>query len=62
MNAIKNMAAPAEKLEIPPDDAITYSKANLEQTMRIFEKYGVRLLAQEEIASEMPAFPMAPAV
>jgi quercetin dioxygenase-like cupin family protein len=58
MTAIKDMAAPAEKLEIPPDDALTYSTANLEQTMRIFEKYGVRLLAQEEIAREMPAFPM----
>ena len=62
MNAIKDMAAPAEKLELPPDDALTYSNANLEQTARIFENYGVRLLTLKEIAREMPAFPMAPAV
>jgi quercetin dioxygenase-like cupin family protein len=62
MNAIKDLAAPAEKLELPPDDALTYSTANLEQTMGIFEKYGVRLLAQEEVAREMPAFPMSPAL
>jgi len=62
MNAVKHMAAPAEKLEIPSDDALTYSTANLEETMMIFEKYGVRLLAREEIAQEMPAFPMSPTI
>jgi hypothetical protein len=28
--------------------------------MRIFERHGVRLLGQEEIAHEMPAFRMSP--
>jgi len=58
MNAVKKMAAPAEELEIPSDDALTYSTANLEETTRIFEKYGVRLLAREEIAHKIPAFPI----
>jgi quercetin dioxygenase-like cupin family protein len=58
MNAVNEMAAPAEKLAIPSDDALTYSTANLEETMRVFENYGVRLLAQEEIAHKMPAFPV----
>jgi quercetin dioxygenase-like cupin family protein len=58
MNAVSEMAAPAEELAIPSDDALTYSTAHLEETMRIFAKYGVRLLTQEEIARKMPAFPV----
>ncbi|MCU1248373.1 MAG: Cupin 2 conserved barrel domain protein [Edaphobacter sp.] len=58
MNAINEMAAPAEKLAIPSDDAPTYSTVNLQETMRVFEKYGVRFLTPEEIGREMPAFPM----
>jgi quercetin dioxygenase-like cupin family protein len=58
MNAVKEMAAPAKELEVPSDDALTYSTVNLEGTMRIFERYGVRLLGQEEIAHKMPAFPI----
>jgi mannose-6-phosphate isomerase-like protein (cupin superfamily) len=57
MNAIKDMAAPAEKMEIPVDDAVTYATANLAGTMRIFEQYGVHLLTPEEIARQMPEFP-----
>jgi mannose-6-phosphate isomerase-like protein (cupin superfamily) len=60
MNALKDMASPAEKLEIPSNDALTYSTSNLEETIRIFEKYSVRFLSQEEIAQEMPAFPRCP--
>ncbi|ADV83230.1 cupin domain-containing protein [Terriglobus saanensis] len=58
MHAINEMAAPAEKLEIPADDAVTYASGNLENTMKIFEKYGIHLLMPEEIAQEMPAYPM----
>jgi hypothetical protein len=50
------MAAPAERLEIP-SDSVTYATANLEETMKIFLKHGVRFLSLEEIADEMPAFP-----
>ena len=57
MNAIKDMAAPAEKMEIPSNDAVTYATANLAGTMRIFEQYGVHLLTPEEIARQMPEFP-----
>jgi len=60
MDAIKDMAAPAEKMEIPADDAVTYATANLEGTMRIFEQYGVHLLTPEEIAHQMPEFPLSP--
>jgi mannose-6-phosphate isomerase-like protein (cupin superfamily) len=62
MNALKGMTVPAEKLEIPPDDALTYSTANLEETIEIFERYGIRFLTSKEIAHQMPAFPISPAI
>ena len=60
MDAINEMAAPAEKMEIPADDALTYATSNLEETMKIFEQYGVHLLTREEIAHQMPEFPPPP--
>ena len=57
MDAIKDIAAPAEKMEIPADDAVTYATANLEGTMMIFERYGVHLLTPDQIAHEMPDYP-----
>ena len=47
-------------LVIPPDDGITYATVDLYETIRVFEKYGVRFLAPEEIALELPAFPLCP--
>jgi hypothetical protein len=47
-------------MEIPADDAVTYATANLEGTMRIFEQYGVHFLTPEEIAHQMPEFPLPP--
>jgi quercetin dioxygenase-like cupin family protein len=60
LNAVNKMNAPAEKMELPSDDALTYATADLTETMKIFEKYGVRLLSPEEIAQQMPQFPSAP--
>jgi hypothetical protein len=57
MAAINDTAAPAEKMEIPADDAVTYTTANLEEPMRIFERHGIRLLTPEEIARQIPEFP-----
>jgi mannose-6-phosphate isomerase-like protein (cupin superfamily) len=55
MSVVAPMAVPAEKMEIP-SDAITYATADLEETMKIFMKHGLRFLAPEEIALQMPAF------
>jgi hypothetical protein len=44
------MAVPAEKLEIP-SDTVTYATADLEETIRIFLKHGLRFLSPEEIAA-----------
>lgn len=60
MNASATMAIPAQNLVIPPDDGITYATVDLYETIRVFEKYGVRFLAPEEIALELPAFPLCP--
>jgi quercetin dioxygenase-like cupin family protein len=56
MKSLALMATPAGKLEIPSDSA-TYATADLEETIKIFLKHGIRLLSTEEIADEMPAFP-----
>ncbi len=57
LNAVNKMNAPAQKMELPADDALTYSTADLTETMKIFEKYGVHLLSSQEIAEQMPQFP-----
>ena len=57
LNAANKMNAPAEKMDLPSEDTLTYATADLTETMKIFEKYGVRLLSPEEIAQQMPQFP-----
>ena len=56
MKVVAPMAAPAEKLEIP-SDSVTYATADLEETMKIFMKHGLRFLSPDEIAHHMPAYP-----
>jgi hypothetical protein len=58
LSATATMAIPAQSLAIPPDDGITYATVNLDETMKVFAKYGVRFLAPDEIAGELPAFPL----
>lgn len=58
MNASASMAIPAQSLEIPPDDGITYATVDLHETIKVFAKYGVRFLAPDEVALELPAFPL----
>jgi mannose-6-phosphate isomerase-like protein (cupin superfamily) len=43
-DAISNMNAPAERMEVPADvDTVTYANVGLTETMKVFERYGVRL-------------------
>jgi mannose-6-phosphate isomerase-like protein (cupin superfamily) len=58
MKAVASMAIPAQKMEIP-SDMVTYATADLEETMKIFTKHGLRFLSPDEIARQMPAFPVA---
>jgi hypothetical protein len=52
------MNEPAQKMEIPSDDVLTYANMDLTKTMEIFEKYGVHILSPEEVAEQMPEFPL----
>ena len=57
-DALIKMSAPAERMEIPTDaDAVTYANADLTETIKVHEQYGVRLLTPEEIRTEMPKYP-----
>lgn len=58
-DALKKLGAPAERLELPNDvDTVTYGNANLTETLKVFEQYGVRLLTPAEISKEMPEYPV----
>lgn len=50
------MITPAQRLETPTG-VLTYSQADLYQTMQRFREYGVRILASEEVAEQMPLYP-----
>jgi glyoxylate utilization-related uncharacterized protein len=57
-DAISKMNAPAERMEVPTDgDTVTYATADLTNTMKVFEEYGIRLLTPDEIHAEMPQYP-----
>jgi len=57
-DALNKMSAPAERMEVPTDvDTVTYANADLTETIKVFEQYGVRLLTADEICSEMPEYP-----
>ena len=58
MNATAAMGIPAQSLDIPPDDGITYATVDLAATIKVFEKYGVRFLGPDEITVKLPAFPI----
>jgi quercetin dioxygenase-like cupin family protein len=56
--AISKLNAPAERMEVPTDgDIVTYATADLTNTMKVFEEYGIRLLSSDEIQTEMPQYP-----
>lgn len=53
------MNAPAERMDIPSGaDTVTYANADLTETVKVFEQYGVRLLTPDEIHAEMPRYPI----
>ena len=57
--AINKMNVPAERMEVPTDvDTVTYANADLTDTMKVFEQYGIRLLTPDEIHTEMPKYPV----
>jgi quercetin dioxygenase-like cupin family protein len=57
--AFRSMTCPAQKLGLPTN-ALTYSKADLEQTAQRFSNYGIRLLTPDEVADQLPLYPTLP--
>jgi hypothetical protein len=54
--AFRIMSSPAQDLN-PPKEALTYSAADLEQTAQRFSTSGVRMLAPDEVAQQLPLYP-----
>ena len=54
--AFRSMSSPAQNLN-PPKGTLTYSAANLEQTSERFNTSGVRMLAPDEVAHQLPSYP-----
>ena len=61
MGASAAMSIPAQSLDIPPDDGVTYATVDPAETVKVFAGYGVRFLTPDEIARELPAFPLSKA-
>jgi mannose-6-phosphate isomerase-like protein (cupin superfamily) len=59
LDAVNKMNAPAERMDVPTDlDIVTYANADLTDTIKLFEQYGVRFLAADEIRTLMPKYPL----
>jgi quercetin dioxygenase-like cupin family protein len=58
LDAVNKMNAPAERMEVPTDfNTVTYANADLTDTIKVFEQYGVRFLSADEVRAEMPEYP-----
>lgn len=57
-DAFNRTIAPAQRMEVPTaSDIVSFAKADLGETTKVFEEYGVRLLTPDEILSAMPRYP-----
>jgi len=54
--AFRSMSSPAQNLN-PPKGAPTYSAADFEETAQRFSTSGVRMLAPDEVADQLPLYP-----
>ncbi|HEX8893881.1 MAG TPA: cupin domain-containing protein [Terriglobales bacterium] len=61
LDALNRMNAPATRMDVPTGvDLVTYANVDLTETLKIFEQYGVRLLAPDKIGTLMPTYPLDP--
>jgi len=59
LDAINKMNVPAERMEVPTDaDAMTYANGDLTETIKVFERRGIRFLSADEIRMDMPEYPL----
>ena len=54
--AFRNMNSPVRNLDLPSGE-LTYSTIDLKDTAKRFSEYGIRFLARDEIADELPLYP-----
>jgi len=54
--AFRSVSSPAQNLNLP-QGALTYSAADLELTAQRFSTRGVRMLATDEVAQQLPLYP-----
>jgi mannose-6-phosphate isomerase-like protein (cupin superfamily) len=56
-NAVNAMHIPAERMEVPTDaNTITYANADMTETIKVFERIGLRFLTEDEVRVEMPQY------
>jgi quercetin dioxygenase-like cupin family protein len=56
-DAVGRMNVPAERMEVPKDaDTVTYTNADMTETIKVFEQYGLRFLTAEESRRGMPQY------
>ena len=59
LDALNKLSAQAEQMDLPASpDTVTYATADLTETLKVFQQYGIRLLTPDEIRAEMPQFPL----
>ena len=54
--AFRSGSTPAQRLELPTG-AATYSTGDLQEAAQRFREHGVRFLAPEEVADQLPLYP-----
>ena len=57
MSASAKRAIPAQSLDIPPVDGVTYATINLDDTIKIFEECGIRFLLSDDTMRRILTFP-----
>jgi hypothetical protein len=51
--------AQAGQMDLPAGpDTVTYATADLTETLKVFQQYGIRLLTPDEIRAEMTQYPL----
>jgi mannose-6-phosphate isomerase-like protein (cupin superfamily) len=54
--AFRSMREHAQFLELPTE-ALTYSKADVQETVQRFDEYDVKLVAPDQVAEQLPLYP-----
>jgi quercetin dioxygenase-like cupin family protein len=59
LDAVNKMNIRAKRMELPADaETLKYATADLTETIKVFEQYGVRLLTPDEVRNHMPQYPL----